>query len=109
VVCGKRGTLVLSAIQGQAVRNSMHVVASEADVSKLAVVHECKLFRSAAGFAPNAESSDGLIEHPCDRMWRGETANYRFRQTSPVTARRRRFLQASRIALRVMASSRTAQ
>jgi transposase-like protein len=32
-------------------------------------------------------------------------ANYRFRQTLPATARRRRFLQASSIALRVMASS----
>ena len=32
-------------------------------------------------------------------------ANYRFRHTSPATVRRRRFLQASRIALRVMASS----
>lgn len=32
-------------------------------------------------------------------------ANLRFRQTSPATARRCRFLQASRIALRVMASS----
>lgn len=32
-------------------------------------------------------------------------ANCRFRHTSPATVRRRRFLQASRIALRVMASS----
>jgi putative transposase len=32
-------------------------------------------------------------------------ADHRFRQTSPATASRRRFLQASRIALRVMASS----
>jgi transposase-like protein len=32
-------------------------------------------------------------------------ANYRIRKTSPATARRRRFLRASRIALRVMASS----
>ena len=63
---------MLSAIHGQAVRNLIYVAASEADVSKLAVVHECKLFRRTAGLAPNAESSDGLIEHPCYRMWRSE-------------------------------------
>ena len=82
---------MLSVIHGHAVRNLIYVAASEADVSKLAVVHECKLFRRTAGFAPNAESSDGLIEHPCGRMWRGETvpgSNCCSRRYDPYAPRR---------------------